>query len=87
MPKQKIDRTELDSPCRELSNGGLESVVNLLVRWQINYSCASAGKAIQLYGRASVLCQNLSLPKSLKLLRRYHKLKYFTMSKTCSTFA
>ena len=43
-----MDRTESDSPRRELSNGGLESVVTLLVRWQINYSCASTGKAIQL---------------------------------------
>ena len=32
-----MDRTESDSPRRELSNGGLESVVTLLVRWQINY--------------------------------------------------
>ena len=44
-----MDRTESDSPHRELSNGGLESVVILLVRWQINYLCASPGKAIQLY--------------------------------------
>ena len=43
-----MDRIDLDSPRRELSNGGLESVATLLVRWQINYSCASAGKAIQL---------------------------------------
>ena len=35
-----MDRTESDTPRRELSNGGLESVVALLVRWQINYSCA-----------------------------------------------
>ena len=27
---------DLDSPCRELSNGGLESVVKLLVSWKIN---------------------------------------------------
>ena len=33
-----MDQTESDSPRRELSNGGLESVVTLLVRWQINYS-------------------------------------------------
>ena len=33
-----MDRKDLDSPCRELSNGGLESVVTLLVRWQIDYS-------------------------------------------------
>ena len=29
-----MDRTESDSPRREFSNGGLESVVTLLVRWQ-----------------------------------------------------
>ena len=44
-----MDRTEPDSPRRELSNGGLESVVTLLVCWQNNYSCASTGSAIQLY--------------------------------------
>ena len=44
-----MNRKDLDSPRRELSNGGLESVVTLLVRQQINYSCASPGKAIQLY--------------------------------------
>ena len=44
-----MDRTETDSPRRELSNGGLESVVTLLVRWQIDYSCASPEKAIQMY--------------------------------------
>ena len=42
-------RKDLDSPRRELSNGGLESVVTLLVCWKINSSCASPGKAIQLY--------------------------------------
>ena len=44
-----MDRTESDSPRRELFSGGLESVVTLLVHLQINYSCASPGKAIQLY--------------------------------------
>ena len=29
----KIDKADLDSPRRELSNGGLKSVVILLVRW------------------------------------------------------
>ena len=29
----KIDKADLDSPRRELSNGGLKSVVTLLVRW------------------------------------------------------
>ena len=40
MPEQKIDREDLDSPRREISNGGLKSVVTRLVRWQIKYSCA-----------------------------------------------
>ena len=29
----KIDPADLDSPRQELSNGGLESVAALLVRW------------------------------------------------------
>ena len=33
----KIDPVDLDSPRRELSNGGLKSVVSLLVRWQTVY--------------------------------------------------
>ena len=44
-----MNRTESDSPCRELSNDGLKSVVILLVRQQINYLCVSPGKAIKLY--------------------------------------
>ena len=36
----KIDPKDLDSPRRELSNGGLESVVTLLVRWKIDVSSA-----------------------------------------------
>ena len=31
---------DLDSPRQELSNGGLKSVVALLVRWQINFLSA-----------------------------------------------
>ena len=31
----KIDPADLDSPCQELSNGGLKSVATLLVCWQI----------------------------------------------------
>ena len=42
-------RKDLNSPRRELSNGGLESVVTLLVAYQIDYLCVSPGKAIQLY--------------------------------------
>ena len=36
MPKQKVNRKDLDSLRRELFNGGLESDVTLLVRWQKN---------------------------------------------------
>ena len=35
----KIVRIDLDSPCRELSNGGLESEVALAVRWKIDFVC------------------------------------------------
>ena len=39
MPKQKwTEQNQILLPRRELSNGGLESVVTLLVRWQIDYS-------------------------------------------------
>ena len=44
----KIVKTYLDSPCRELSNGGLEIVVALLVRPAINFVCVSTGGPIQL---------------------------------------
>ena len=36
----KMDKTDLDSPCRDFSKVGLESVVALTVRWQIDFSCA-----------------------------------------------
>ena len=36
----KLDQADLDSPRRELSNGGLEIVVALLVCWQINFLSA-----------------------------------------------
>ena len=45
----KIVQIDLNSPRRELSNDGLESVATLLIRWQLNYLFASSGKAIQLY--------------------------------------
>ena len=35
-----MDPADLNSPCRELSNGGLEIVVALLVRQQINFLSA-----------------------------------------------
>ena len=34
-----MDLEDLNSPRQELSNGGLEIVVALLVRWQIDISC------------------------------------------------
>ena len=45
----KIDQADLDSPRRELSNGGLGIVVALLVRWGINFLSARIGHPIQLY--------------------------------------
>ena len=45
----------MNSPRRELSNGGLGIVVTLLVACQINYLCASTGSAIQLYVSAALL--------------------------------
>ena len=56
-----MDRKDLDSPRRELSNGGLESVVTLLVRWQIDYLCASTGSTIQLYNVQYVTSNILSM--------------------------
>ena len=37
-----MDPADLNSPCQELSNGGLENVVALLVRWQINFLCVDS---------------------------------------------
>ena len=45
----KIYLADLDSPRRELSNGGLKSVAALLIRWQINFLSARIGRSIQLY--------------------------------------
>ena len=51
--KSKINFTKVymayvDSPCRELSNGGLGIVVALLVRWGINFLSTYSGRVIQL---------------------------------------
>ena len=40
MAPTKTVRIDLNSPRRELSSDGLGIVVALLVRWQINFSCA-----------------------------------------------
>ena len=44
----KIVKADLDSPRRELSNGGLGIVVALLVHWQIIFLSARIGRPIQL---------------------------------------
>ena len=45
----KIDAADLDYLRQELSNGGLKSVITLLVRWQIIFLSARIGRPIQLY--------------------------------------
>ena len=40
MDPTKIYPKDLDSPRQELYNGGFERIVTLLVRWQLDYSCA-----------------------------------------------
>ena len=45
----KIVKADLDSPRRELSNGGLGIVVACLGCRGINFSCVSTGGPIQLY--------------------------------------
>ena len=52
--RSKMDHTTmkptyLDSPCRELSNGGLGIIVTLLVHRGIDFLCVSTGDPIQLY--------------------------------------
>ena len=51
MNHTKICTADLDSPCREFSNGGLGFVVAFLVFWGINFSCASTRNPIQLYSQ------------------------------------
>ena len=48
MDHTKIDPADLNSPCRDISNGGLGIVVALLVRWQIDFLLARIGRPIQL---------------------------------------
>ena len=60
----KIDPADFDSPRQELSNGGLKSVVTLLVRWQIVFLSAQtltlnpAVMASPSYGRLKLRSQN-----------------------------
>ena len=49
----KIDQADLDSPHRELSNGGLRIIVALLVRWGINFVRIS-GFRVQIFSRTGV---------------------------------
>ena len=49
MDHTKISIAYLDSPCQDLSNGGLGIAIALLVCWQINFSSACIGCPIQLY--------------------------------------
>ena len=49
MDHTNIDLADLNSPRQELSYSGLGIVVTLLVRWQIDLSCAPRWSAIQLY--------------------------------------
>ena len=44
----KLDQACLDSPRRELSNGGLGIDVALLIRWKIIFLSAHIGRPIQL---------------------------------------
>ena len=54
----KIDEEDLDSSCREFSNGGLGFVVARLVRSGIDFSCASTGGPIQLYLILAIIDKN-----------------------------
>ena len=47
----KIDQADLDSPCQELSNGGLGIVVAFPVCSGIEFSRACTGGPIQLYNQ------------------------------------
>ena len=49
----KLDQADLDSPRRELSNGGHETIVALLVHWQINFWSAQTWRPIQLRSTAT----------------------------------
>ena len=50
----KIDPADLDSPRRELSNGGLKSVIALLVRRQIIFSPARIGRPTRLFAKRGI---------------------------------
>ena len=56
----KIDPADLDSSRRELPNGGLKSVVTLLVHWQINFLSAHIGRPIQLIAFVRAVLASLS---------------------------
>ena len=56
-----IDPADLNSPRRELSNGGLGIVVALLVRWQNDFLSAHIGYPIQLRRYVAILAKLQSL--------------------------
>ena len=58
MGQTKLDQADLDSPCQELSSGGLVIVVTLLVRWQIIFLSARIGRPIQLYLVSRIILQS-----------------------------
>ena len=45
----KLNQADLDSPRRELFNGGLGNAVALSIRWQVVFLCIYTGGPIQLY--------------------------------------
>ena len=65
MPFTKIVPADLDSPCRELSNGGLGIAVAFLVCRQIMFLSAHIGRPNQLYFyRASTVHTRSLLPRT-----------------------
>ena len=66
MDKIKLNPKDLDSPCQELSSGGLGIVVALLVRSGIDFSCVFIGGSTQLYDLCQI-CAHLFLCRAHRL--------------------
>ena len=66
---RKWNLKDLNSSCRELSDGGLGIVVALLVCWQINFSCACTGGQTQLYLKSKTKDLPTKLLSSSEFLR------------------
>ena len=83
--RKKIVTADLNSPHWELSNGGVKSVVALLVRWWINFLSARIGRPIQLYhsekeGHTCPFIQKREKMKSLDVIdHRSVKIIYFLL--------